>query len=989
MAWFRPMGAAEVAYHQETVVGRADDHPGAALDYYGSRGETPLRWGGAGAARLGLEGEVTAEAYEAAFGPGGFTLPGTDERLVVTRRPGFELVVSAHKSVAVLGVIDRAEAMHSILDTETSATMDWLDGWFQDRGGRRGRAAQRTATGGLVYGMTRHGTSRAGDPSPHDHVLVANVAEMLDARGGFKGLDSAALRDTVEAATMVGRLHSAARAVELGFTIAPDDGPSGRLRHWRVVGIPDEVCEVFSKRADEIAEHLATTGHSGYRAAGMAARATRSVKRHTGIEELMPVWHAELEAVGWSVEQLVTHLDRDRTGTGHLPVPLTPLEIDALAAAVLDIDGALLAGHKVFTATNLVAELAPRLYGHHPGELTRVLDRVLAAPGLVPLIGVSGSREQSYTTTEVLAAEAMIAKTVEALATSPGPDLAAGTIATVVARTETERGHVLTAGQRELVEQVAGSGRAVTVVVGVAGSGKTTALDCATTILADAGYRVLGTSTSGQAARTLGIETGILSSTFASLMWNLDHGTVSLDDRTVVVIDEAGMADDINLARLTLAAHRAGSAVVLVGDPRQLDAVGPGGALTGLISRHPDLVVTLDENVRQTNPAERHALAELRHGNPERALGWYATNNRFHVSPDRIETLARMADAWGSDVAAGHHTALLAWRRDDVADLNRLARHQWDQLGHLAGDDVELGGRRYAVGDRIVTLAPNRTAGLVTSELLTVVDLDQDRLTARTDTGRTVTITGEGLDRDRLDHGYALTIHRAQGATYDRAHVLAGSGGRELAYVALSRARDRTIVHATADDLAQALTDLATDWGAERRQRWINDTLARPGTEPNPTPETPDEPTLANAAIGQAAEPEANPRVRLGELEVHYWALMAGDGPWTNTAEGHAARNRNNTRDRLTAAERIAYNPNTGRRDRRTATKALPDLRQAAADAEQRWTQIGTPAADALKAQMAECRRDVERHERQAIIQALNQLERPGPEPDLGLGLEL
>ena len=78
MAWFRPMGAAEVAYHQETVVGRADDHPGAALDYYGSRGETPLRWGGAGAAHLGLEGEVTAEAYEAAFGPGGFAVPGTD-----------------------------------------------------------------------------------------------------------------------------------------------------------------------------------------------------------------------------------------------------------------------------------------------------------------------------------------------------------------------------------------------------------------------------------------------------------------------------------------------------------------------------------------------------------------------------------------------------------------------------------------------------------------------------------------------------------------------------------------------------------------------------------------------------------------------------------------------------------------------------------------------------------------------------------------------
>jgi conjugative relaxase-like TrwC/TraI family protein len=150
--------------------------------------------------------------------------------LVVTHRPGFELVVSAHKSVAVLGVIDRADEMHSTLDVETSATMDWLDGWIQDRGGRRGRAQHRTATGGLVYARTRHATSRAGDPSPHDHVLVANIVEMLDVAGGRKGLDSAALRHTAEAATMVGRLHAAARAVELGYRIERDDGPSGNLR---------------------------------------------------------------------------------------------------------------------------------------------------------------------------------------------------------------------------------------------------------------------------------------------------------------------------------------------------------------------------------------------------------------------------------------------------------------------------------------------------------------------------------------------------------------------------------------------------------------------------------------------------------------------------------------------------------------------------------------------------------------------------------------
>lgn len=117
----------------------------------------------------------------------------------------------------MLGLVGDADAMHSILDVETTGTMVWLDSWFQTRGGRRGRAQTRTATGGLTYAVTRHATSRAGDPSPHDHVLVANVIEMLDNRSGWKALDSAALRDTVEAATMVGRLRSAWRAVELTY----------------------------------------------------------------------------------------------------------------------------------------------------------------------------------------------------------------------------------------------------------------------------------------------------------------------------------------------------------------------------------------------------------------------------------------------------------------------------------------------------------------------------------------------------------------------------------------------------------------------------------------------------------------------------------------------------------------------------------------------------------------------------------------------------
>ena len=992
MAWFRPMGADEVAYHQATVVGRGDDHPGAALAYYGSRGETPLRWGGAGAARLGLAGEVTPEAYEAAFGPRGFRDRMTGRPLVATRRPGFELVVSAHKSVAVLGVMDRADQMHSILDVETAATMAWLDDWVQERGGRRGRDQIRTATAGLTYAVTRHATSRAGDPSPHDHVLVANLVEMLDTKGGHKGLDSAALRDTVEAATMVGRLHAAARAVELGFDIEPDNGPSGNLRHWRIVGIPAEACEVFSKRSDEIAEHLARTGWYSHRARGIAARATRAIKRHTGADELLPAWRAELAEIGWPIERLADHLIAAQRPTRTLAFPLTDDEIDAIAADVLGADGALLANHKMFSRTNLVSEVAPRLYGRNPAELDRVVGRMLASPEVVPLIGVAGAREQSFTTVQVLAAEATIAEVVERLAGSAGPSIDADHLARSIAASETT-GRSLTAGQRRAVEQLCSGTGSVSLVVGVAGSGKTAALEVAVDAMESAGYRVLGTSTSGQAARTLGAEADIESRTFASMIRGLDAGQLVLDDRTVVIVDETGMADDRHLACVAKAVERAGAALVLVGDPLQLPAVGPGGALRGILDRHPDLVVTLDENIRQRDPAERTALADLRNGSVPDAIEWYAGSGRIHASPAHTETLVAMAGAWAQDVGHGHDTALLAWRRADVEHLNRLARDHWDRLGHLTGPDVEVtSGRRYAVGERVIALAPNRTAGIVTSEPLVVVGAEPGQLDLRRADGTVVRLAGDQVDTQHLDYGYALTVHRTQGATCERAHVLAAGGGRELAYVAMSRARERSDVYVTADDLDQAREDLTADWSRNRHQRWITDTPARPGVEAPPRRGAPPPPRSDH--VERALSPSdrrAAAEQQVAALEADYRALVNGEGRWANTPVGVAARSLEDARDDLARTQRQATDPGARRRVRRAAARAIPDLEDRLHSAEARWNEIGEPHARNLRQQVHAARRSVQSAEAEQMVERLDRLHQRGPRLglDRGLGLGL
>jgi conjugative relaxase-like TrwC/TraI family protein len=954
------MGVDQVAYHEATVLGREDDHRGQALDYYGSRGETPLRWGGAGAERLGLHGEVTAHAYRSAFGPGGFRDPLTGQQLARTRRPGFEVVVSAHKSLSLLGVVGRADDMHVILDAETSGTMGYLDAWAQTRGGRRGRAAVVTPTSGLVYAVTRHGTSRTGDPSLHDHVLIANVCEMRDTRGGYKALYSDRLPDLVEPAAMVGRLRSAATAIELGYAIELDQGRSGRARDWRIVGIPVEVCEIFSKRSDQIAEYLEELGYTGYRARNVAARRNRPVKRGTGTDQLMPRWITELDAHGWTVERLVASLEDARQQCRGLARPLTNDQIDQLAADLLDPEGEFLARWKVFDRPRLVAEIAPLLYGHHPVELDRVVDHVLASELVVPLIGIAGAYDQPYSASTVLATEHTIGDTLERLTTRRRtPVVAPELVEQVTAAKQSKLGHSLSGGQRRAVERICGSGRAVDVIVGVAGSGKTTALDVAVRALEAAGHQVLGTATSGQAARTLAHQARVPSRTMRSLIWRLDHGQVTLDRRSVVVLDEASLTSDIDLARLLLCVERARSKLVIVGDPRQLAPVGPGGALQAVLERHPDIVTVLNQNLRQRDAAERVALHQLRAGSVQAAMDFYATNERIRIAPTRIESLAAMVDAWATDTEAGHDTLMLAWRRSSVADLNRLARVRAEQLGLLTGSDLESpDGRGFAVGDPVVTLAPNYEGELVTSQRGRVIAIDKRArtLTLATDDGRRVILRGDALDADHLDHGYALTVHREQGATADRTHYLAEGGARELAYVAMSRARGPSIVHAVADDLDQAIEDITHDWSLDRNQQWITRT-ATVGVDPT-IHTLPDDPEVRQArlvaeldALERHAPPDvttelAAARADLDRLRRSRDDLTRGAGRWHHTPAGHAASQLSHARQQRQHAQHWIDLPDLGRRERHSWRRKVVAAARAEARAQQDWATHTQPALE-------------------------------------------
>jgi conjugative relaxase-like TrwC/TraI family protein len=824
MAWFRMMGVDSVEYHRATVLGRDDDYAGQAVLYYGSRGETPLVWGGQLAERLGLVGAVDDAGYDAIFGPGGARDPHLGTRLTKTKRPGVELVVAAHKTVAVLGLVGRADDMHAILDTESDATLAFLDEWFARQGGRRGKAQRRTHTSGLLWARTRHATSRAGDPAPHDHVLIANLAEMLDDRGGWKALDTAGIRDLVHAATMAGRLAAAEKAVELGYAIEPDHGPSGKLHHWRIAGIPAEVADRFSKRAEAIQEELEQTGFTSYRARGVAARNSREPKSDEGPEALLFRWLDELDAIGWPSRKLNQRLNivNERH---HQPLgTLTDQQRAQLIADAIGPNGPL-AKRKAFTRADVIRVIAPALYGCAAGELDRVVAGIVQHRECVPLVGQPGARGRAWAAASVLATEQAIEAVGERLV---GRDAGGtvGRLATGLAITDKERalGRSLTDSQRHAIAHVFASGRGLDLIVGVAGSGKTTALDVLRAGYEGNGYRVLGTAISGQAARTLHDEAGVHSRTIASLVWRLEHRQLTLDNHTVLLIDEAGMADDRAMLKLLAAVDVAGAKAIVVGDHHQLDAVEAGGGLEALVRRHGPAVYVLDENIRQRDPAERAALEQLRSGKVTDAIDWYRNNDRLRTAPTREDALDAALDAWEADLRDGHETVLLAWRRRDVAALNERARQRRIASGAVAGPDIEApGGKSYAAGDRVVTLAPSGDGRFVTSERATVTAVCDEQLTVRFDDGRYESVVGEQLGADRLDQAYAVTVHRMQGATVGRAHVFADGGGRELAYVAMSRARDTSHVYAVADDVDQAVDDLFREWSADGRQRWVLD----------------------------------------------------------------------------------------------------------------------------------------------------------------------
>ena len=452
-------------------------------------------------------------------------------------------------------------------------------------------------------------------------------------------------------------------------------------------------------------------------------------------------------------------------------------------------------------ATFTRRDMAMFVHRHTDGkeQFDRAMSAVRASPDLVAL-GKDGRGEDRFTSRDMIDTEQRLQRASELMAERERHRV--DDKAREAALTSAEwRGLELTGEQRAAFEHVTRE-RGLSVVVGYAGTGKSAMLGVAREAWERGGYEVRGAALSGIAAEGLENGSGIASRTIASMEHGWSQGRALLTARDVLVIDETGMVGTRQMERVLSHAADAGAKVVLVGDPQQLQAIEAGAAFRAIHVRHGGVEIT--EVRRQLHDWQRDATRHLATGRTGEAIRAYAERGMVHAAETCEQARAELVERWDRErIAAPDQTRIiLTHTNDEVRELNEAARSRMRVAGDL-GDDVrvkaERGDRAFASGDRIMFLRNERGLEVKNGTLGTVEQVNQQGMTVRTDDGRFVAF--DMKDYAHVDHGYAATIHKAQGMSVDRSHMLATPGlDRHGAYVGMTRHRDGMALHYGRDD---------------------------------------------------------------------------------------------------------------------------------------------------------------------------------------------
>ncbi|MGW7292861.1 MobF family relaxase [Streptomyces xiamenensis] len=688
-----------------------------------------------------------------------------------------------------------------------------------------GGAAETVKTSGFSGWMMVHRAARPvngapyGDPHFHLHFTLANMVKGADGKWSTMASGGRDLHRHVRAtqSLMNARIRRALTD-EFGISFRREE----RTGAWEIAAIPEATIRLFSKRDSQVRDLLSKLGidydSATTRERTAASTASKAAKNGeaTGVGDdvLRDYWQAEGRAAGDDPDA-ITSAAMEQGRADQNP------GLDELCAKVFDPKTGLTSHSKDFTHAAAIAAVLDVLpYGvADADEAERLTAAALRHAGYAVKLNPKGAQHfthaDRYTTADIVAAETLIVSEATNRLDTQAAVVSGDTVEMTLSTVEAQHGGTFqfSEEQREVLERLLIAGHGIEAAVGIAGSGKTTIMDTARQAWEAHGFVVAGASTAAVAAANLKAEAGITSRTLASWLTGIRAGGPGLTGVDVLVVDEAAMCDDRDIAELLTHAAQTGTKVVGIGDPKQLHSPGIGGSFAAV--HHLVGGLTLNQNFRQKDLVERRALELWRDDNRVEALRTFAGTGRVHALPDKDATLAAMLTVW-ADKRSAHtddHTAvqqllMLAATNEIVEELNVGARALRKASGYLSGPEhlyAMPGGGELAVsvGDQVLLRVNDyrgkRSRGQNEDVLngyrgiVRAVD-DERRVLVewREKTADGHRDVAEWIDADYiaqggLSLGYAITGHKSQGLSVEEALVYGPGAQANALYTMMSR----------------------------------------------------------------------------------------------------------------------------------------------------------------------------------------------------------
>jgi conjugative relaxase-like TrwC/TraI family protein len=663
-----------------------------ADDYYADGGVSPSAWQGGGAKQLGLVGEVGRETFRDMLDgklPDGQQL-GTTRASAVEHRPGWDVTMSAPKSVSIMAEVAGDRRLIAAHDHAVKTALGFAERHAAATRIRADGSVERQATGNLAIASFRHNTSRAQDPQLHTHNVIMNMTR--DADGAWRSLEPRALYQLQKAIGAIYRQELALGVRALGYAIA-----KGKDSAFEIKGVSPDVSRAFSERAAQVEARLAERGQNRATASAeekqIAALDTRTAKESVNRADLVIVWRATADAAGLGAEARNALVAAAKALSAN-PEHRTALDaLGQIAAHQAVAFAAENLGERqaVFAAAELEKEAGRFGMGTvSAGQIGEAIAQATRDGMLVPrtFLDKRGAEFAGYTTADNIAQERQMVRSEAAGRGAVAPILSARQAATAIARAELRSEHGWNAGQREATRTLMMGSDRVTGVQGYAGTAKTTTVLATFAREAVArGLKVTALAPTASAAQTLGDALGLRGETVARHLL----GNCSDQRGGVWIVDEASMLSARDMASLLDHSAKAGARVVLVGDVKQLGSVGAGAAFAQLQAAGMS-TARLEDIVRQTNGATREAVLASIQGDARKALAALGQGGgRVIESADQAGRFAAMANAYVAfDAKERARTLVIEPSREGRDALTADIRSALASTGVLSGPALTL-----------------------------------------------------------------------------------------------------------------------------------------------------------------------------------------------------------------------------------------------------------------------------------------------------------